>query len=221
MPDLAVVVAQHWGCGPDVATAVAARARVQTYPARQTILSNRRAEALVFVMIEGEARAFVYAFDGRQILVEDYAKGDLFGDVAAFAQSPESPADDVIAHGDVAAANMPTIAFLGLMDQHHCVAMAVARTLTRRLISANRRVVEIASISAPGRVYGELLRLGRSAPDWRLAPLPVISELALSVQTTRETASRAISQLEKRGIVAREAQALKIVAPHRLEELIY
>jgi CRP/FNR family cyclic AMP-dependent transcriptional regulator len=51
--------------------------------------------------------------------------------------------------------------------------------------------------------------------------MPVFSELALSLQTTRESVSRAVSALEKRGIVKRVDGGLAIVAPHRLEELVY
>jgi len=54
-----------------------------------------------------------------------------------------------------------------------------------------------------------------------IAPAPVLSQLALQVQSTRETVSRAISALEKRGIIRRDPQGLTVVAPHRLEELIY
>jgi DNA-binding MarR family transcriptional regulator len=51
--------------------------------------------------------------------------------------------------------------------------------------------------------------------------MPVFAEMALALQTTRETVSRTINGLEKRGIVKRADNALAIVAPHRLEELIY
>ena len=49
----------------------------------------------------------------------------------------------------------------------------------------------------------------------------MLSEFALQVQSTRETVSRAINALEKRGIIRRDEQGLTVVAPHRLEELIY
>lgn len=51
--------------------------------------------------------------------------------------------------------------------------------------------------------------------------MPVMSELAVTVQSTRETVSRTVSQLERRGIVRRIDGGLEIVAPHRLEEQAY
>ena len=44
--------------------------------------------------------------------------------------------------------------------------------------------------------------------------------MAVRVQSTRETVSRAVSALERRGIVRRDGDALVIVATQRLEELV-
>jgi len=49
----------------------------------------------------------------------------------------------------------------------------------------------------------------------------VLSQFALQVQSTRETVSRAINALEKRGIIRRDEHGLRVVAPHRIEELIF
>jgi predicted transcriptional regulator len=48
----------------------------------------------------------------------------------------------------------------------------------------------------------------------------VLTSLAVRVNSTRETVSRSINALERRGIIRREADTLIIVAPHRLEEMI-
>ena len=69
-------------------------------------------------------------------------------------------------------------------------------------------------------MHAELLRQAREGPDLTIRPGPVLSDLALRVSTTRETASRAVNALERRGIIRRDADALVVVAPHRLEELI-
>ena len=53
-----------------------------------------------------------------------------------------------------------------------------------------------------------------------IRPAPVIADLALRVATTRETASRAVNGLERRGIIRRDGDGLTVVAPNRLEEMI-
>ena len=48
----------------------------------------------------------------------------------------------------------------------------------------------------------------------------MISALALSAQTTRETGSRAINALERRGIIRRDDNQLEILSRSLLEELV-
>ena len=54
-----------------------------------------------------------------------------------------------------------------------------------------------------------------------ISPPPVLSQIAMHVQSTRETVSRTIGMLQKRGIIRRDEGGLMIVAEHRLEELVY
>jgi DNA-binding GntR family transcriptional regulator len=69
-------------------------------------------------------------------------------------------------------------------------------------------------------VYAELLRLARLGDGKAIRPAPVLSALAIRVQSTRETVSRAVNDLERRGIIRRQDDALVIVASQRLEELV-
>lgn len=216
------VAEQLMGCPADVAAIIADRARIMRHPSRYRIDSPSTSSGLVFLMVDGEARALAYAADGRFVLVEEFRPGDLFGEIFTLsAPVPTLDVAEIIAHEAVTTGQFATSSFLALMEQYNCVALAVAQVLIRRLALANRKVVQIATISAPGRTYAELLRKARESGDWRITPPPVLAELALAVQSTRETVSRAVSVLEKRGIITRDATALTVVAPHRLEELIY
>lgn len=72
-------------------------------------------------------------------------------------------------------------------------------------------------LSATGRFYRALLQLGDA--DGLIKPARLIASLAVSVHTTRETASRALAALTRRGIVERQEDALQIVSRRMLEEL--
>ena len=99
--------------------------------------------------------------------------------------------------------------------------LAISRRLIARLAEQNRRLAESSTLSAAGRVHAEILRLARASSDLTIRPAPVLSQLAMHVQSTRETVSRTISALQKRGIVRRDESGLTVVAEHRLEELVY
>ncbi len=213
------VIADAFACGDALAAHIYGVARIRSHPARATILRTGDDAKSVWLLLEGIAQSIVSSFDGRLILVQDYRKGDLFGEGALIANTQVE--EDVIAIDPVSAAQFGTLCFIGLMENHSSVAIAVSRALSRRLATANRRMIEGATLSSNGRIYAEILRRARAAGGTEIRPAPVLSELALRVQTARETVSRAIGILEKRGIIARSPQALTIIAPHRLEELVY
>jgi CRP-like cAMP-binding protein len=83
-------------------------------------------------------------------------------------------------------------------------------------------MIEAYTLSAKGRICAELSRLSRvigKAPDTRIIrPNPVFVDLAQRVNSTRETVSRTVSDLQKKGILAREPGAIIIKNPTRLRD---
>lgn len=217
--DARSVLAETFGCSPAIAAAITGKAHVRSFPARSVIVACDSVFDEVHVMVEGNARMLAFALDGRLVAVEDYQRGDLFGENGLF--ETERAAHDISAVVASRAAAIGNAAFLDLMANYNCVALAVSRRLVARLGKITRRMVEGATLSANGRIHAEILRQARAGTAMTIAPAPVLSQLALQVQSTRETVSRAISALDKRGIIRRTADGLTVVAPHRLEELIY
>jgi len=74
-------------------------------------------------------------------------------------------------------------------------------------------------LSATGRCYRALLQ--RANDEGWIRPAPVLAALAVGVNTTRETASRALAGLVRRGIVERNDSGLRIVSRRMLEEMIF
>ena len=113
-----------------------------------------------------------------------------------------------------------SLELLALAERHGCVGLALARSLMKQLQAATDRMVARTTLSAVGRIYAELLRLADQADGRTIRPVPILAALAGRVQTTRETASRAVNALERRGIVRRDGEALSIVARRQLEDLV-
>jgi CRP/FNR family transcriptional regulator, cyclic AMP receptor protein len=213
------VIAATFGCNLGLATIIDGRAQYRTYQARDTIIGAGDPLRHAFLIIDGRAKEIALSLDGRMVLVQEFEKGDLFGEGAIVGDQTAS--EDVIAVDLTEIGLFTASNLIGLIENYSAVALSVSKLLTRRLAQTRRRVVEGATLSAAGRVHAELLRQGRAAPGNRISPVPNLTEFAQRVQSTRETVSRTISMLEKRGIILRDAKGLTIVAPHRLEELIF
>lgn len=178
-------------------------------------LSDRDETTLI---LAGRAQEVAYGQDGTMLQLSVLGEGDFYGSLMG---SGEDDAAQTEALSDGRGAHFTTPALVRLMDSYGAVARAINRQLAARLGTLRRRMVEATLLSVTGRVCAELLRRSAGADDRTIRPMPVMSELAVSVRSTRETVSRTVSQLEKRGMVRRTEGGLAIVAPHRLEELVY
>jgi CRP-like cAMP-binding protein len=209
---------QIFSCSSEVAAGIGQRALDRRFPVKATILSEGRGTDLTFLMMMGRAQAVSHGLDGQLVLLHEYLRGDVFGAIGDSTSMTQRA--DVVAVEDVRVAAFSALDFLTLIETHGCVGLAVSRMLLRQLRASADRIVESTTLSAAGRVYAELLRLARLGDGHTLKPIPVLASLAVRVSSTRETVSRTISALERRGIIRREPDALVIVAPHRLEEMM-
>jgi len=205
-------------CSPDVAASIGKRAQDRRFPVHAVLLKQGDRAGAAFLLVTGCAHALTYSVDGQTVLLREFLPGDFFGAVALSEPSPEEA--DVVAVEAVRAAVFLALDFLNLMETYGCVGLVVSRVLQRQLRATSTKMLERSTLSAAGRVHAELLRLARLGDGRTLRPAPVLSALAVRVQTTRETVSRAINTLERRGIIRRDGGALFIVAPQRLEEMI-
>lgn len=212
------LLSRVFGCPPDLAGQILLRGRIREYEIRAAIVRRGDRVSTLYVVIVGRAHALVYSMDGQPILLHEYRSGDLFGAIGQ-SQAADHEAD-VIAIERVSAFLLDGGVLAVLAERHGCIGLALVQLMVDRLQQTAARMYEHAALSAVGRVHAELLRQAQQSADLAIRPSPVLADLALRVSTTRETASRAVNALERRGIIRRDADALVVVAPHRLEELI-
>jgi CRP/FNR family cyclic AMP-dependent transcriptional regulator len=207
-----------FGCPPELAHSIRGRGRLRDYQPRTRLVKNGDPITILFVIAAGLAQAIVYSAEGQPVLLHEYRTGDFFGAAGAAADARHEA--DVIAATPVSSFLLDGRELALLAEQHSCIGLALLRLMIERLQRTETRMYEHAALSAVGRIHAELLRGARETADLTIRPAPVLSDLALRVSTSRETVSRAVNALERRGIIRRSAGALTIVAPHRLEELI-
>lgn len=205
-----------FGCDDALARTIAALGR-EAAQAPGAVLWPQPERDEAILILTGRAQEVAYGRDGAMLLLHLLGPGDLFGDLLGSSDAMSQV--EAIDHGR--GAHFASATILRLMESYSCVGLAISRQLTRRLAGLRQRMVETALLSVTGRICSELLRRSADQPDRTIRPMPVMTELAVSVQSTRETVSRTVSQLERRGIVKRVGGGLAIVAPHRLEEQAY
>lgn len=208
------VMQSVFSCSHDAAVALGAAVRELTVPSKGVVARQGDVAHHCWLVVDGIAQAQINSPDGQLILLASYGPGELFGCYPA----PAVLRTDFVAMGALTLFSIKTVALVELAQGNAEVGHGLSILLARQLDTLLDRMTARTTLSATGRVYAELLRL--AGDSHRISPPPVLAALALTVNTTRETASRAITHLVRRGIVCRTDEALEIIAPRLLADLI-
>ena len=176
----------------------------------------------VFFVIEGAVNIVGLSPTGREVSFATAGAGDTVGEFAAIDELPRSAS--MVATEDSLLAVLPAGPFVELLKQHGQITFQLLQRLCKFVRKGDERILEVSSLAAINRIYGELLRLAEpdeAEPDlWVVKPLPPLRELASQAATTRELVSSALSRLYPSGLIRRKGDNLYIMDRAALEELV-
>ncbi len=201
-------------CDRDSANALNRAFSVQRVDARAIIANQGDPSSHCWIVIEGAIRIEAYGVDGQRQQLAQHGPGEFFG---AF-PGPTTHRAEISAGEPSLLLRCEAVRLAQAVASNAQIGAGMANLLARQLDRALDRMVTRTTYSAAGRVYAELLALA-DGKDF-ISPPPQVTALALSANTTRETASRAIAALTRRGVISRNEERLTIHAPRMLMELI-
>ncbi|MEP3656132.1 MAG: Crp/Fnr family transcriptional regulator [Litorimonas sp.] len=201
-------------------TAVQDRTSTRAYAVSSVIAFQGEAGQKIGYVLSGRAKAISFSENGEATWVGYFRAGDFFGHTDLLSENP--PPFEIIAETEVKVLFVTTETMKQLLSEQGSLSLEIAKDLASRLDEMTHRLIEAFTLSAKGRICAELARLSRvigNAPDTRIIrPNPVFVELAERVNSTRETVSRTVSDLQKKGVLAREPGAIIITQPERLRQ---
>lgn len=202
------------GCPLETAQALDTKMSQLDFGHKEFVVHQGAENAHIWLVLGGNAQVQVIGFEGQVTLLTAHGPGELFG---AFSNEAESRFD-VKAYGQLNALRIGTVDLQQLLGSYPAIGNGLYKILGNQFNAVMDRLASHVTLTATGRVYQELLRMSGSASQ--ISPPPVVAALALTAQTTRETASRAINALVRRGIIERDKSHLEIVSRGLLESLV-
>ena len=197
------------------------RCRWRRYAPDERILDRDSKSREVFFVVEGRVQIVNFSAAGRKVALATLRAGTYFGELSAIDGEPRSAS--AVALEDSRLAALAPEDFLELLQRHPALAITVLKRLARIIRVSDDRIMDLTTVPAPQRIHRELLRLAEPdavAPGtWVVRPMPTHDAIAGRASTTRETASRVLSQLAAAGVVERKAKTLYIRDLERLAEL--
>jgi len=197
---------------------VTADLRPRIYRCHDVIQQQYDPVKTINIILSGHAYARAVTYEGNEIWVDDFVRGDVFGCEAMMAETRAKY--DVVSLSSVSVLSIPVPALNNIAEKHPAIMISLIEALSDKLHIRTQRLIEAQSLSSRGRICAELKRfckpVGISPGTHIIRPVPVFSEFARRVGSTRESVSRTVSNLCKADIMARKTGALLILDMNRL-----
>ncbi|NDJ16171.1 cyclic nucleotide-binding domain-containing protein [Myxacorys almedinensis A] len=194
---------------------------LRSHPANQVILLENDWGTSVYFILNGWVKIRTYNLDGKEVTLNILGKGELFGEMAPLDEVPRST--DVITLAPTVIGNMPAQDFVQLLNTEPQSGIRLSQLMARRLRQVNRRL-RLRESDSTSRVADILLFLAegqgkRSEKGTEIPNLPH-RELSSLSGLARETVTRVLSKLEKKGLIVRDREVLCIPDAHALERMM-
>jgi CRP-like cAMP-binding protein len=188
--------------------------------AAEWVVDYRESGTELFFVARGHVRVMIRGTGGRDVLLRDIRDGEYFGELAAI--DGEARSAGIVAVTDAIIARMPAAAFRSIVHGHPDICDQLLALLASQIRSLAARVNEYSTLDVRQRIYAELLRLSRPAPDGAaiISPPPTHAELAARVSTQREAVTREFGRLERSGLIERRRGAIVLLDCAQLSSMI-
>jgi CRP/FNR family cyclic AMP-dependent transcriptional regulator len=209
------------GLPPAIAKKATAHIVTRTHPANRVILLENDWGGSVYFVLAGWAKIRTYNMDGKEVTLNILGKGELFGEMAALDEVPRST--DVITLTPTMIGSIPAQDFVQLVHTEPLAGVRLAQLMAKRLRQVNRRL-RLRESDSQSRVadtilflaegQGKVRQQGTEIPNLPHRELSSLSGLA------RETVTRVLTRLEKKGLIIRDHDMMYIPDVAALEKII-
>lgn len=193
----------------------------RTHPANQVILLENDWGGSVYFIAQGWVKIRTYNLEGKEVTLNILGKGELFGEMAALDEVPRST--DVITLTGTIIGSMPSQDFVKLLQTEPMAGVRLSQLMARRLRQVNRRL-RLRESDSQSRVADTLIFLaeGQGIKGDFGMEIPILPHRELSSLSglARETVTRVLNRLEKKGLIKRDQDSICIPDLSALERMI-
>lgn len=212
---------------PEVLERLAHQAQLRKYARREIVVDPGQGEQYLYLLFEGSLQAVDFTLDGREVGLYFVRAGDLCGELGLF--STKAGAEFVIALARSQVVLIPHTVIEPVMYQSQGLIKALTQRLALRVHQLTEQRALLALPSIPQRIYRQLWllldRTGSTSLNDRPCSLdqpPTQQEIAIMLNTTRETVTRVFQSLLADEILQRNGNKLLIInKPDELYRLAF
>jgi CRP/FNR family transcriptional regulator/CRP/FNR family cyclic AMP-dependent transcriptional regulator len=173
-----------------------------------------------FLIISGKIKVTKISLDGHEIILSILKEGDFFGEMSLLDNEPRSAT--AIALDDSELIVLKQENFLTILYENKILLRKLLSVLSQRLRKADKKIADLALLKVQGRVAQLILDLakkeGIALDDGSISiSVPSKKEIAGMVGASRETVSRSVNELKRKGYINQIKRKL-IINPSLLKD---
>ena len=193
--------------------------RAKPFNRRDIVLQKGGVGDNLLFLLSGQLQVVDVTEDGRAIGLRMLKEGDFFGEIALINNSTRSAS--VVALSNVLVAFLPASIALELFTHSPTVANKILRHLAEKIQrdSEFRALLSINNTSRRIYAFIELFKIVAPGNLEVVENLPTHQDIAMMLNTSRETVTRALLHLAQHGIVEKDLHRLIIRKPNDLQKL--
>jgi CRP-like cAMP-binding protein len=198
-------------------TALFVESTVRHHARKSTLFGEGTVPTHVCIVLTGRVRAVKRSETGREVILETFEPGAVLVDALA---APEHKLVNDWETSELTDVLMiPPQIFAAHLGSTTATALTIMNQMLGRIESSKQLAAGLALTDVPDRVVAALkdlaVRQGHASPDGVIIPnRPTQQELANSIGACRETVSRVVSDLTRKGLMAPRGRSLMLT--HRL-----
>ena len=209
------------GLPPEEIASTVRHAVILIHPTNRTILLENDWGGSVYFILKGWVKIRTHNLEGKEITLNIVGEGEVIGEMAALDEVPRST--DAIALTETTVMSIPTQDFVSLLHRQPLAGIRLAQLMARRLRHLNRRL-RLRESDSLSRVADTLLFLAEGQGKTKLQGIEIPNfphrELSSISGLARETVTRSLTKLEKKGLITRNNNSLCIANLQALEKII-
>lgn len=191
---------------------LASNAQQRWFNKREVVLHKDEHSTSLSFLLEGRLQGLDFTSDGREVGLYFISPGDYFGEVALIDNQKQPEFVTALARSHVM--TLPKEIIRPVLFGVPKIAEVLCRRLATRLRedTAHRRILGLPNPLQ--RVCAQLeLMWDTQVSEIKIAHIPTHQELAIMINSSRETVTRVFQLLQGRGVVERDGNALQVLQP--------
>ena len=194
----------------------------KTFKKDSVVLYEHETGSALFVIVEGKVKISRVSDDGREVILTILNDSDFFGEMAILDGLSRSA--NVTAMEDSELYIIQRNDFIGLLQTHPEISIALLKELTQRMRGADLKIKSLSLKDAEGKVATVILQLADDIGKIKngtveIEKLPLQHDLANMAGTSRETISRTLHSLVKKELIDLKGSKLRILNYEKFKEL--